>query len=72
MMQTSWTCSQAMGDEEEEQLKKKSVRTLQFELEIIDKSVLQFELFNCKERNTFRQYNIIWCTTKSKQMLMGW
>jgi hypothetical protein len=48
-----------MGDEEEEQLKKKSVRTLQFELEIIDKSVLQFELFNCKERNTFRQYNII-------------
>jgi hypothetical protein len=29
-----------MGDEEEEQLKKKLVRTLQFELEIIDKSVL--------------------------------
>jgi hypothetical protein len=28
-----------MGDEEEEQLKKKLVRTLQFELEIIDKSV---------------------------------
>jgi hypothetical protein len=26
-----------MGDEEEEQLKKKLVRTLQFELEIIDK-----------------------------------
>jgi hypothetical protein len=29
-----------MGDEEEEQLKNKLVRTLQFELEIIDKSVL--------------------------------
>jgi hypothetical protein len=29
-----------MSDEEEEQLKKKLVRTLQFELEIIDKSVL--------------------------------
>jgi hypothetical protein len=29
-----------MGDEEEEQLKKKLVRTLQFELEIIDKIVL--------------------------------
>jgi len=29
-----------MGDEEEEQLKKKLVRTLQFELEIIDKNVL--------------------------------
>jgi hypothetical protein len=29
-----------MRDEEEEQLKNKLVRTLQFELEIIDKSVL--------------------------------
>jgi hypothetical protein len=29
-----------MGDEEKEQLKKKLVRTLQFKLEIIDKSVL--------------------------------
>jgi hypothetical protein len=29
-----------MGDKEEEQLNKKLVRTLQFELEIIDKSVL--------------------------------
>jgi hypothetical protein len=29
-----------MGDKEEEQLKKKLVRTLQFELEIIDKSAL--------------------------------
>jgi hypothetical protein len=29
-----------MSDEEEEQLKKKLVRTLQFELEIIDKRVL--------------------------------
>jgi hypothetical protein len=29
-----------MSDEEEEQLKKKLVRTLQFELEIIYKSVL--------------------------------
>jgi hypothetical protein len=28
-----------MGDEEEDQLKKKMVRTLQFKLEIIDKSV---------------------------------
>jgi hypothetical protein len=29
-----------MGDEEEDQLKKKMVRTLQFKLKIIDKSVL--------------------------------
>jgi hypothetical protein len=29
-----------MGDEEEEQPNKKLVRTLQFELEIVDKSVL--------------------------------
>jgi hypothetical protein len=29
-----------MGDEEEEQLKNKLERTLQFELEIVDKSVL--------------------------------
>jgi hypothetical protein len=29
-----------MGDEEKEQLKKKLVRTLQFKLKIIDKSVL--------------------------------
>jgi hypothetical protein len=48
-----------MGDEEEEQLKKKLVRTLKFELEIIDKSDLQFEFFNYEERNTFRQYNTI-------------
>jgi len=33
-----------MGDEEEEQLKKKLVKTLQFELEIVDKSV--FFLFS--------------------------
>jgi hypothetical protein len=31
-----------MGDEEEEQLKKKLVKTLQFELEIVDKSVFFF------------------------------